>query len=313
MTNSLKYQAFGWLVLSSVILAGPSAFADERDQWRTGRTDESIEVRPEEREQSRGRRVVEGSVDQVNRSGNRFEIRTARGRITVLVPENIPILASGRTLRARDLREGDNVRVTYDRASRGEVRATRIQVITELSQERQPRATDDQAVRPRPSSDDQELRRRRRMEADEQARRDRERELRSDRGTRGRYDREERGMVQGTVVSVNERLDTFDVRLDDGREIRVDAYPLRSRGGFSLRNIRSGTRVSLQGEWMEDGAFRVDRVSGAGESQELRRMNTTSRRQIIDEDDDDEDDDRDEDRDRDDDEDEDEDDDPRPR
>jgi len=305
MKNSLKQQAFGWLVLSSVVLAAPSAFADERDQWRTGRTDETVEVRPEEREQSRGRRVVEGVVNDVNRSGNRFDIKTSRGEITVLAPASVPILAGGRTLRTRDLRDGDRVRVTYDRASRGEVRATRIQVLTELSEERQPRSNDDQGGRQR-----------REVAREERDRRDRERDDRNEGEPRRRYDREERGTVLGTVVSVNERLDTFDVRLDDGRSIRVDAYPLRSRSGFSLRNLESGTRVTLQGEWMEGGTFRVDRVNGSGDTRETRRPSTNSRRQNIDDDQDDVDDEvrgEDADRDRDEDEDEDEDDEPHQR
>ena len=140
MKNSLKHQAFGWLVLSSVVLAGPSGFADERDPWRTGRTDETIEVRPEESEAGRGRRVVEGVVEEISRGGNRFDIETSRGEVTVLAPASVPVLARGRTLRARDLRQGDRVRVTYDRASRGEVRATRIQVLSELSRDRRPRS-----------------------------------------------------------------------------------------------------------------------------------------------------------------------------
>jgi len=296
MKNSLKQQAFGWLILSSVVLAGPSVFADERDQWRTGRTDDSIEVRAEDSQARLGRRTVEGVVEDISRGGNRFDLQTTRGELTVLAPANVPVLAGARTLRARDLREGDRVRVAYDRASRGEIRATRIQVVSGISGERRSRSAD-RGARPR-----------REMSREERAQQERDA-----RANRGRNDREDRGALQGTVVSINERLDTFDVRTDDGRSIRVDAYPLRSRGGFSLRSLATGSRVTLHGEWMQGGTFRVDRVSQSRDSREMRRQTTKSRRhQMRDEDDDEDDDDDHEDRDREDDDDEDEDDDDDP-
>ena len=293
MKNSLKQQAFGWLIVSSVVLTGPSVFADERDQWRTGRTDDSIEVRAEDSQARSGRRAVEGIVEDISRGGNRFDLQTSRGEMTVLAPANVSVLAGDRTLRARDLRQGDRVRVTYDRASRGEIRATRIQVLSGISADRRSRPMD-RGARPR-----------REMSRDERAQRERDA-----RENRGRYDREDRGVLQGTVVSVNERLDTFDVQVDDGRSIRVDAYPLRSRSGFSLRNLASGSRVTLHGEWMEGGTFRVDRVSQSRDSRGMRGESTRSRRQQMRDEDDDDDDHRDRDREDDDDDDEDDDDDP---
>lgn len=293
MNKSLKQQPFGWLVLSAAVLLAPSAFADERDRWRTGRTDDSVEVRPEESETRRGRRVVEGVVENVSRSGNRFEIETSRGEITVLAPASVPVVAGGRTLRARDLRQGDRVRVSYDRSSRGEIRATRIQVLSDVSRERRSRSME------------QEGRRRREIGREERERQEASRNR--GRESRRRYDREDRGTIQGTVVSVNQRLDTFDVRLDDGRSIRVDAYPLRTRSGFSLRSLQSGSRVRLQGEWMEGGMFRVERVIQSGDSRSMRRQPPSSRRQQMGDDDDD--DDSDEHRDHDDDDDDDDDDD----
>lgn len=275
MNNSLKRQPFGWLVLIAVVLFAPSAFADERDRWRTGRTDDTVEVRPEESETRRGRRVVEGVVEDVSRSGNRFDIETSRGEITVLAPASVPIVAGGRTLRARDLRQGDRVRVSYDRSSRGEIRATRIQVLSDVSRERRSRSME------------QNGRRRREIGREERERR----EVGRHRGreSSGRYDREDRGTIHGTVVSVNQRLDTFDVRLDDGRSIRVDAYPLRTRGGFSLRSLESGSRVRLQGEWMAGGTFRVERVTQAGDSRSMRRQPPSPRRQQMRDDEDDDD------------------------
>jgi len=84
-------------------------------------------------------------------------------------------------------------------------------------------------------------------------------ERRDSRG-QGRNQRFDRGTLSGRVSSINHRNATFNVQTDDGRLIVVDALGLGGRRGSALKDLAPGHRVTLRGEFIEGGAFRVSSI-----------------------------------------------------
>lgn len=102
-------------------------------------------------------------------------------------------------------------------------------------------------------------------------------ERRDSRG-QGRNQRFDRGSLSGRVSSINHRNATFNVQTDDGRLIVVDALGLGSRRGRALNDLAPGHRVTLRGEFIEGGAFRVESIQSNdgfddGERMRGRRVN----------------------------------------
>lgn len=231
MTQTTRIQRLLGAALFAAAFVPLSAFAEERPDWRTGKTQVQGETQVVQAQVAQGvrrggERDLRGTVMSVDHDGDGFRLESNRGIVYVRATGGVPVYYDGRRYRVRDLERGD--RVTVDLVdSSGYARARSVEVTRSISDSRYGR--DDRYDRGRDRYDDRY----------------------DDRNDRYRDERS----LAGQVVQLDARRDVMVVRVDR-RDVRVDARQLRrSHGSDWERAVRVGEHIQLEGYWSNNGLF----------------------------------------------------------